>query len=178
MIKLETNNIDKETNDNININEMPYVIIRFEENKETYSIELVSSNENLDLIKKEQDKCIILSIDELYNTNINNKEPLNLNRKVQLAIEYATKMHQNQYRHDGSAYIVHPLRVANYVKKYKDSKNIEDLYIAAILHDTIEDTNCTKDDIINTNFEKDILFIIFIIFISFCLKLYNLYFIF
>ena len=81
-------------------------------------------------------------------TNLKKETPLNKSERVWNAISYATKMHQFQYRHDGSDYINHPLRVANLVKKFKISSNIEDLYISAILHDIIEDTEGTYYDII------------------------------
>lgn len=70
---------------------------------------------------------------------MNNKEE----NKVNKALEYATIMHKGQYRKDGSEYINHPIRVANYVKKFKSSKNLETLIISAYLHDTLEDTKAT-----------------------------------
>ena len=142
-------NIEKELKETINverINEYSHIIIWINRLKETYSIRLVSKTENVDLIKKEYEKCIILPVNELYTQT--SEEKFNTSVRVQNAISYATKMHQNQYRHDGSAYISHPLRVANYVRKYKNSNNIEDLYIAAILHDVIEDSEATYCDIV------------------------------
>ena len=70
------------------------------------------------------------------------------NNKINEALEYATKMHQGQYRKDGTDYINHPIRVANYVKKFKQSKNLENLIISAYLHDTLEDTEATYYDLV------------------------------
>lgn len=60
------------------------------------------------------------------------------------ARDFATKKHKKQVRKfDNSPYVSHPLRVADLVKKYKNSKVIDELVAAAILHDTLEDTNTT-----------------------------------
>ena len=69
--------------------------------------------------------------------------------KIEEAIEYATIMHKGQFRHDGSEYINHPIRVADYVLKFKNSKQLDTLIISAYLHDTLEDTNATYYDIID-----------------------------
>lgn len=70
------------------------------------------------------------------------------NSKIKEAIEFATTMHKGQTRHDGSDYINHPIRVANYVSKFKQSKNLDMIVICAYLHDTLEDTKTTYYDII------------------------------
>lgn len=57
------------------------------------------------------------------------------------AAKYAAKAHSGQTRSGGKPYISHPVRVANIVKKYKNSKKLDDLMSAAFLHDTIEDTD-------------------------------------
>lgn len=64
------------------------------------------------------------------------------------ATEFATYYHEGQKRKDGSPYVEHPKRVANYTLIYKDSGNIESLFCAAMLHDTIEDTVVTYEDIV------------------------------
>lgn len=61
------------------------------------------------------------------------------------AIEFATKAHADQTRKaSGVPYISHPLSVA---KTLSEHHCAEELVIAAILHDTIEDTNVTRDDL-------------------------------
>lgn len=60
---------------------------------------------------------------------------------------FAKNAHNGQTRIDGSPYITHPRNVADYVYKFKKSKNIDDLINSAYLHDTIEDTTVTYYDI-------------------------------
>lgn len=65
------------------------------------------------------------------------------------ALEFATRMHAGQTRFDGTPYVEHPKRVANYVKKYKAaSKHLDILVAAALLHDTLEDTCLTFYDLV------------------------------
>jgi GTP pyrophosphokinase len=61
------------------------------------------------------------------------------------ALHYATQAHQGQTRAGGDPYISHPVRVANIIKQYKKSHNIDALIQAAYLHDTIEDTDTTHE---------------------------------
>lgn len=63
------------------------------------------------------------------------------------ALDYATRAHAGQTRSGGDPYIGHPVRVANTVKANKRSKNIDALISAAYLHDTIEDTDTTHEDL-------------------------------
>lgn len=63
------------------------------------------------------------------------------------ALHYAVKAHSGQFRSDGSPYVKHPERVANFVRKFKKSKNLDALISAAFLHDTIEDTDTTHKDL-------------------------------
>lgn len=57
------------------------------------------------------------------------------------ALRFATSKHTGQKRMDGSQYINHPIRVAKIVRDYKKSHKIEELVQAALLHDTLEDTD-------------------------------------
>ena len=66
---------------------------------------------------------------------------------VEEALKFATRMHEGQYRTNGEPYISHPIRVAHNVEKYKNSKDLNILKMAAYLHDTIEDTNATYEDL-------------------------------
>lgn len=65
------------------------------------------------------------------------------------ALKYATIMHEGQLRYGGVLYINHPKRVAQYVRKYKQSNSIEMLMMCAYLHDTLEDTKATYYDLVN-----------------------------
>ena len=57
---------------------------------------------------------------------------------------YAAKAHEGQTRKDGSPYVTHPIAVANIVA---DLKLDTDSLCAALLHDCIEDTKSTHEDI-------------------------------
>jgi (p)ppGpp synthase/HD superfamily hydrolase len=65
------------------------------------------------------------------------------------AISYAAKMHAGQVRREsGLPYVIHPMTVMELIHKFKyDSSNIESLKCAALLHDVLEDTDCTYVDI-------------------------------
>lgn len=65
---------------------------------------------------------------------------------------FATKHHENQLRKDNlTPYITHPIAVAKYVqdygRKYPELNISEETICAALLHDTIEDTSVTYEDI-------------------------------
>ncbi len=63
---------------------------------------------------------------------------------IRLAFEYARGKHDGQSRKDGSPYIMHPLAVAAIVAElHLDSESI----MAALLHDCIEDTDATHEEI-------------------------------
>jgi GTP diphosphokinase / guanosine-3',5'-bis(diphosphate) 3'-diphosphatase len=61
------------------------------------------------------------------------------------ALQFATDAHAGQTRAGGDPYITHPVRVADTIKKYKQSHNLDALISAALLHDTVEDTGTTHD---------------------------------
>ncbi len=60
------------------------------------------------------------------------------------AIEFAKNAHEGQFRKTGEPYIVHPLAVK---KILEDWGMDEDTIVAGILHDTVEDTAVTLEDI-------------------------------
>jgi len=60
------------------------------------------------------------------------------------AILYAVQQHRGQQRHDGQPYVIHPLRVAEHVRRLGGTDNPE-VICAAILHDTIEDSGTRYD---------------------------------
>lgn len=58
------------------------------------------------------------------------------------AIQYAIGKHAGQYREiSGLLYITHPINVMAIVYKHKNSKNLDEICAACILHDVIEDTS-------------------------------------
>ena len=60
------------------------------------------------------------------------------------AVAFAREKHKDQKRKDGSPYIIHPLAVAQIVAEIGLDT---DAVLAALLHDCIEDTDATFDDI-------------------------------
>ena len=63
---------------------------------------------------------------------------------VKKAYEYANNLHSGQVRQSGDPYITHPLNVAYILA---DMHADVDTVCAGLLHDTLEDTNITKEDI-------------------------------
>ena len=68
--------------------------------------------------------------------------------KLLQAISFAAKKHSAQKRKgaDGQPYVNHVLEVANILANVGKIEDY-DVLIAAVLHDTIEDTNTTKEEI-------------------------------
>ena len=63
---------------------------------------------------------------------------------VKKAYAYANNMHSDQYRENGEPYIVHPTTVAYILAEmHADTNTI----CAGLLHDTLEDTDASKEDI-------------------------------
>ena len=63
---------------------------------------------------------------------------------IKKAYEYAKKLHEGQYRQSGEPYINHPLNVAYILA---DMHADRDTICAGLLHDVLEDTEITKEDI-------------------------------
>ena len=64
--------------------------------------------------------------------------------EISAAYLFAAKKHKGQLRKSGQNYIIHPIKVASYLAKNGYDK---DCIIAALLHDTIEDTKTTHKEI-------------------------------
>jgi len=87
----------------------------------------------------------ILSEIQTYNQNASIDQ-------IKKAFDFSAKAHEGQKRKSGEPYLIHPLEVAKLLTQLKmDDASI----IAAILHDTIEDTDVTKDEI-EKKFGKEI----------------------
>ena len=63
---------------------------------------------------------------------------------IDRAVEYARNKHKDQKRKDGSPYVIHPLAVAEIVSEMGLDT---DAILGALLHDCIEDTDSTFDEI-------------------------------
>ena len=86
----------------------------------------------------------ISNFDQLYKKlqkYIKNTEEL---EEIKKAYLFANEKHKGQKRASGENYIIHPLNVAYILSDiHADSKTIE----AALLHDTIEDCDATKEEL-------------------------------
>jgi GTP pyrophosphokinase/guanosine-3',5'-bis(diphosphate) 3'-pyrophosphohydrolase len=67
------------------------------------------------------------------------------------ALDFAIKAHKDQYRKSGEPYIVHPILVSSIVA-YLGGDN--EMILAAILHDVVEDTEYSIDDVTEMFGEK------------------------
>lgn len=101
--------------------------------------------------------CQNYQIKEIYNYDMNLSEQIAEDRayhitatynKMEEAYKFAREKHKGQIRLNGTSYIEHPCKVAEIITNYfKDYLNVNSLLIAAYLHDTLEDTNTTIDEI-------------------------------
>lgn len=74
---------------------------------------------------------------------------------LERAIVIATEAHQGQYRFDGSPYINHPLRVMKTVENQGHSVRTQ---IVGVLHDTVEDSALTFEDLRAEGFGDEVIF--------------------
>lgn len=72
------------------------------------------------------------------------------------AIDYATKKHKGQTRRSGEPYITHPLHVASTIIDW--GMDIDSV-VAGVLHDTVEDTDATIEEI-EEQFGRDVAFLV------------------
>ena len=88
--------------------------------------------------------------DVLYEARRNNK---NIDKnKIFKAYTFAAEKHKNQKRKSGESYIIHPLNVAYILSNWGlDTQTI----CAALLHDVVEDTDATYEDI-EKNFGEEV----------------------
>lgn len=97
-----------------------------------------------DEIAKKTDKKVVQKTEESskkLNKKVAQKED---SPRVKKAVEFATKAHEGQFRKTGEPYIIHPLAVKKILEEWGMD---EDTVIAGVLHDTVEDTDVTLEDI-------------------------------
>lgn len=75
---------------------------------------------------------------------------------IKKAYYYAEELHKGQKRQSGEDYIIHPLNVAYILAQMHADK---DTICAALLHDTIEDTEITKEQI-EEDFNESIAYLV------------------
>ncbi len=76
--------------------------------------------------------------------------------ELEHAIDIATKAHRGQKRHSGESYIIHPLHVAATLIEWEMDI---DSVLAGVLHDTVEDTDLTFEQI-ESLFGHDVAFLV------------------
>lgn len=74
---------------------------------------------------------------------IGNQDDLD-NNLICRAFDFAYQLHKGQYRKSGEAYIAHPVAVA---KLLKDLGGDSEMIAAGFLHDVVEDTDTTPEQI-------------------------------
>lgn len=64
-------------------------------------------------------------------------------------MEFAEEKHKEQFRSgsESEPYINHPIRVAKILRENKTSHRINELIAAALLHDTLEDTDANEEEL-------------------------------
>lgn len=77
---------------------------------------------------------------------------LEVTPSIERAIAFATEAHKNQKRRSGEPYIVHPLLVSCIVAHFGGD---EVMVCAALLHDVVEDTDYTLEDV-KKNYGEDV----------------------
>ena len=102
------------------------------------------------------DALIQCSADELFRRMEKKVSPSELER-LRLAFEFAREAHSPQKRKSGDPYIIHPVCVARIVAEELELG--ADPVIAAFLHDVVEDTPYTIEDI-RERFGDDVAFLV------------------
>lgn len=69
---------------------------------------------------------------------------------LQRALEIAVESHKNQKQKDGTPYALHPIRLSMLLQS-------EQQKIVALLHDVVEDTNWTFEDLEREGFNENIM---------------------
>ena len=85
-----------------------------------------------------------ITIYDVLNTLKKKRRKVNT-KLILKAYQYAKEHHSKQKRLSGEDYIIHPLNVANILCQIElDDETI----CAALLHDVIEDTDVTQEDLV------------------------------
>lgn len=87
---------------------------------------------------------------------------LSLDQQLLLAPQVAARAHQHQKRKDGTPYIAHPVRVAIRVSQRYTGFGTHwyNAQIAAFLHDVVEDTDITIEELRELGFNELVLSVI------------------
>jgi (p)ppGpp synthase/HD superfamily hydrolase len=77
-----------------------------------------------------------------------------LSPDIAYTINLIKQLHKGQVDHSGKPYVEHPLRVASNVKLI-DPQCSDDVFMAALLHDTIEDCNIKQNFLRNKGYSEE-----------------------
>ena len=102
------------------------------------------------------DALIQASADELFEKMSSKEDQKNIDR-LRAAFEFAREAHSPQKRKSGEPYIIHPVNVARIVAEELELG--ADPVIAAFLHDVVEDTDYTIEDM-RERFGDDVAFLV------------------
>jgi GTP pyrophosphokinase len=95
------------------------------------------------------------NVEEIYK-EMSNPPSDNDKAWIKRAYDFAEKAHEGQKRASGEPYFYHVFEVSKILAEYgMDTKTI----IAGLLHDTIEDTSVTEEDV-EKEFGEDVLFLV------------------
>jgi len=83
-------------------------------------------------------------------------DTIEVNERIKNALDYAKKAHAGQKRKSGEPYIIHPILVAGITATISAD---ETMVLAALLHDVVEDTPFTIDDI-RSEFGEDVAYLV------------------
>ncbi|MEA2019692.1 MAG: RelA/SpoT family protein, partial [Campylobacterota bacterium] len=84
------------------------------------------------------------------------KSNFNFTPDVEKALKFSINSHKTQFRKSGEPYVIHPILVASITSYFS---NDEHMVIAALLHDVVEDTETTIENIVDF-FGKDVAHIV------------------
>lgn len=96
-------------------------------------------------------KDVVYTIDALIEKIIKGEKQYDLS-KIVSAYELANKRHEGQFRDSGEPYITHPVAVAFILLELEMDT---DTICAALLHDVVEDTSCTVEEL-KKSFGQDV----------------------
>jgi GTP pyrophosphokinase len=71
-------------------------------------------------------------------------ENITITPEIQKALDFTVKMHRGQKRKSGEPYCIHPILVSSFVAHLGGD---ETMVIAALLHDVVEDTRCSIEEV-------------------------------
>ena len=115
----------------------PYKDDEVEEDLYNYNYELKKEYEPF----KKECKYSSKLLEKIESINKTAKVPVNI-KLVKKAIAFAKKWHDGQMRKTGEPYYTHPLAVAMMTAQYKYKTY---MIVSAILHDVVEDSDCTVE---------------------------------